>query len=913
MVSSEMICYRSSDFLQPVVYPMCIELMPDVVRDRILLELKTRARSHQTDKESRKIASLQYAMLQLKFVTLDMNAASVVDEALQFLGESAIEGNALAQQSLGPIFDAFDRQYPIDDNAWLWLLLRATWRRSLTAQKQLRRQSEMMYQSARILYRSHVTETGKCTLARSSLWDDINSGRVDLNDFLSQDPIVSCQNLAEATNAGRTSLVSGMLATGHDVNQIFEDGETALLRACRHGHLEVVKLLVDAGADPRIASLSNKTPLHFLPAFDDEEIPLVARLLLSRNANLEGCSLGGALDLFSDTATIGTPLQWAVDADNKPACEVLIAAGADAWFHRPHEVSAVARAAGRHQHYLLETLLSSRHVRPHLMRPISANVKTWCLEAQDSESDETRLGEYPVAHALSNTTQNAFGGTFGRLTLHGKDYQKAFTDTLALLLSHGCEPQFPGNTVLDMALQSSPPFVIEWVLNWYRSHDNPIPTNINNSVGTLVKRGDREMFDLLVREGVVPPQRSSVRQAAIIRMAGFSDDPHYLTQYVRAEQAENSQANGDLTVAFEQAVINGRYKVAMYLFEEGDVDLIPYKANNRYHDSANILGRFLQRSKRFMNIEKRVRFVAGLTDRAFIAAGKPFGGEILSFEGVAMSPLHAAVLHGEFRSHFKPDNRIVDAMFETLPNFAVNMPIHTPAWHVWVPFHLAVDVGNVPALNEFLGRENTDFDKLTGDGENAYDIAVSRFGSPSKSPEYWGVPDSMKERHIEERDLTTMQILDILYDDFGLKPKKKTVTIYRPKEDYVVIIPPRGGEIKTWVANIEDVIAIPEDTQDLILSKIRALSSGRSFFLTISDEIAHIFAEHIAYAIQEHVPQLDERVGQVRTEHRSIWPPGDELDRTFNLPNLFPARGSALEGRPHAIYHPSPPQSTLPW
>lgn len=180
-----------------------------------------------------------------------------------------------------------------------------------------------------------------------------------------------------------------------------------------------------------------------------------------------------------------------------------------------------------------------------------------------------------------------------------------------------------------------------------------------------------------------------------------------------------------------------------------------------------------------------------------------------------------------------------------------------------MPFHLAADVGNVPALNELLGRENTEFDKLTGDGENAYDVAVSRFGSPSKSPEHWGVPDSMEETHIEERDLTTMQILDIIYDDVGLKPKKTAVTIYPPKEDYVVIIPPRGGEIKTWVASIEDVIAIPGDTQDLVLSKIRALSSGRSFFLATSDEIAHMFAEHIAYAIQEHVPQLDERVGQV--------------------------------------------------
>lgn len=42
------------------------------------------------------------------------------------------------------------------------------------------------------------------------------------------------------------------------------------------------------------------------------------------------------------------------------------------------------------------------------------------------------------------------------------------------------------------------------------------------------------------------------------------------------------------------------------------MDLISYKPNYTLNDAASFLSRSLQRSKRFMNMEKRVRFVAEL-------------------------------------------------------------------------------------------------------------------------------------------------------------------------------------------------------------------------------------------------------------------------------------------------------------
>jgi hypothetical protein len=142
----------------------------------------------------------------------------------------------------------------------------------------------------------------------------------------------------------------------------------------------------------------------------------------------------------------------------------------------------------------------------------------------------------------------------------------------------------------------------------------------------------------------------------------------------------------------------------------------------------------------------------------------------------------------------------------------------------------------------------------------------------------------------------------MLHNDFGLQPKKKVLTLYRPSDHYVLIIPPRGGEAPAWIVEIDDVLAIPEDTSDQILSHVRTLATGAAFFLTIALDLAHIYAEHIAATIAARKPRLAEAIEQRRGDDGGdhAWEP-DGQDDTFNLHRLFPARGDAREGDPHAI------------
>jgi ankyrin repeat protein len=88
-----------------------------------------------------------------------------------------------------------------------------------------------------------------------------------------------------------------------------EHRHRALALAAQHGHVEIVRLLLDAGEDPNRYNPKNNhghsTPLHQAVAAGHE---LVVRLLVERGARLD----------IKDTIYDGTPLGWA-EYCNQPA------------------------------------------------------------------------------------------------------------------------------------------------------------------------------------------------------------------------------------------------------------------------------------------------------------------------------------------------------------------------------------------------------------------------------------------------------------------------------------------------------------------------------------------------------------------------------------------------------------------
>lgn len=102
---------------------------------------------------------------------------------------------------------------------------------------------------------------------------------------------------------GNFSKVEAMLHRPHDPDLAAENGDTALLLASHAGHVEVARLLLEAGAGVDIADADGETPL--ILASDLGSVELV-RLLLEVRADLDTSDTDGetALILASDLGSL---------------------------------------------------------------------------------------------------------------------------------------------------------------------------------------------------------------------------------------------------------------------------------------------------------------------------------------------------------------------------------------------------------------------------------------------------------------------------------------------------------------------------------------------------------------------------------------------------------------------------------
>jgi len=115
--------------------------------------------------------------------------------------------------------------------------------------------------------------------------------------------------LAAAAGLGRLDEARQLLADAGS-----EDRHRALALAAQHGHVEIVRLLLDAGEDPSRynpkGNHGHSTPLHQAALGGHDA---VVRLLVERGASLD----------IKDTVYQGTPLGWAEYGGGKETAEYL--------------------------------------------------------------------------------------------------------------------------------------------------------------------------------------------------------------------------------------------------------------------------------------------------------------------------------------------------------------------------------------------------------------------------------------------------------------------------------------------------------------------------------------------------------------------------------------------------------------
>jgi hypothetical protein len=123
---------------------------------------------------------------------------------------------------------------------------------------------------------------------------------------LAQAPaLTKAEQFQEAARKGDAAAVKKLLDEGVDVNTKFRYNATALFYACDHGHVEVVKVLLDRGADLAVKdTFYGFTPLALAVGPAQKRKPEhteIVKLLIAKGAPGKEIALSGAVQLGDAT------------------------------------------------------------------------------------------------------------------------------------------------------------------------------------------------------------------------------------------------------------------------------------------------------------------------------------------------------------------------------------------------------------------------------------------------------------------------------------------------------------------------------------------------------------------------------------------------------------------------------------
>ncbi|KAL2826473.1 hypothetical protein BDW59DRAFT_145225 [Aspergillus cavernicola] len=210
-----------------------------------------------------------------------------------------------------------------------------------------------------------------------------------------------------------------------DINARNDNGDTPLLLACRNGKSPLVVKLVTKGARADIANIFGETPLHWVlnipnQTIDVSGVPgnmlsLAIDLLIYGGGSLRAhaemwCSAGDFYNRLRWAA--GTPLHRAVSRRHLDAAKALLSKGAEATSLDGSEERLTPMDIAMHQHNepMLRLLLDNCH-----------------FDTNTRYAD----GHTVYSRAVAAVT------VIEMITIHGKEYPKAVSDTLDLLISRG--------------------------------------------------------------------------------------------------------------------------------------------------------------------------------------------------------------------------------------------------------------------------------------------------------------------------------------------------------------------------------------------------------------------------------------------------------------------------------------------
>jgi len=169
----------------------------------------------------------------------------------------------------------------------------------------------------------------------SALRNELDAGTDPNGEWLQAPPMATWLPVYLAAEAGRADMLAALVAEGAEIDRRDRNGDRPLDWAARYGETDIVRLLLDAGADVNAVD-AERGNVALVNALSGGHID-TARLLLARGASPAVAS-----------PNRGSALYWAVSSGDMALVERLIAGGADVNARQPMSRETALHMAALH-------------------------------------------------------------------------------------------------------------------------------------------------------------------------------------------------------------------------------------------------------------------------------------------------------------------------------------------------------------------------------------------------------------------------------------------------------------------------------------------------------------------------------------------------------------------------------------